>query len=238
MSARVAPLLLLACGCSVWYGERPECPVPGLREIAVLPVKGAPQGHETRFGAILAGELIQFPGITRALRPSEVAPVLPGRTFDRHSIKDIRELAKDLRVDAVLVPELYEFDMHEPARAEIRCALVMSSAGTQGPGFVLDLASQGAIPRHGTAAIPGVVWVERIYDAESHATAQALTIYAWRNEAETTGLSRTERVERVGTGFFRFVSEQTIRELFANLQKKADDDRSNECDRKLVYRQG
>jgi hypothetical protein len=233
-----AILLLCACGCSVWYGERPECPLSGLKEVAVLPVAGAPQGQETRFGAILASELIQFPGITRAMRPTELASVLNGRTFDRRSLKDLRELAKDLRVNAVLVPELYAFDMHEPPRAEIRCALVMSSAGTQGPGYVLDLVSQGALPRHGTAAIPGVVWVEHVYDAESHATAQALTIYAWRNQDEATGLDRTARIERVGTNFFRFVSEQTIRELFDNLQKKADDDRSNECDRKLVYRQG
>ena len=83
-------LSLLVAGCSSYYGKRPECPLPEMTKLAVLPVRGAPQGEEDRFGEILASELIQFPGIDRVVRPRETRYMLTARGFDRNEVKDLR----------------------------------------------------------------------------------------------------------------------------------------------------
>jgi hypothetical protein len=234
------------CGCSflqpsTWYGERPACPLPEMTSAAVLPVYGAPLGHEERFGEILADELIQFPGIERVVRPKEAQFVLAAKNLDRYAVKDLRDLAKELAVDAILLAEPHESDLPAPPRAVVWCPLVLGRATAQGPDYALRLVRQGAMPPTaggGAGGAGGVYSVERVYDAEAHGTSERLGDYAWRNETDVGGLERGDRVRKIGSSYFRFVSEQTIRDLFSILKEKAADDRSKDGERKFVYREG
>jgi len=250
---RVLPVVisaLFASGCAVWYGTRPPCPLSDLKSVAVLGIEGAPQGERERFGEILATELVQFPGIERIVRPRDARFVLSTRNLDRHEVKDLRELARALEVDGVLVADLYEFDMRDPPRAVIWCALILRRSTTREADYAFRLVRRGAVPHRSGDGANGVFSLTRVFDAGTHETADDLYSYSLSRESEVCGLGRTEYVKRIGSNFFRFVSERTIRDLFSLLKETGTDDRSKEYDRKkwndrkksddgkFVYRQG
>jgi hypothetical protein len=97
---------------------------------------------------------------------------------------------------------------------------------------------QGALPPTSGPQLSGVFTVERVYEADDRLTAARLRTYAYRKEGEVAGLDRVDRVTRIGANFFGFVSEQAIRDLFSQVKEMVSDDRSRDCDRKLVYREG
>ncbi len=228
----------LVAGCGLFYEQRPPCPLKDLTAVAVLPVTGAPGGQEERFGEILAGELVQFPGIERVVRPQEACFVQAAHNLDRHIVPDLYELGRELGVDGVLVADLYEFDMHEPPRAVIWCALVTNPRRVKTPEYALTLVRTGRIPPTAGCQESGILTVERVYEADDRMTAARLEVYAQRKQGEVAGLDGVSRVRRIGANFFGFVSEQTIRDLFSQVKEKASDDRSKDCDRKFVYSEG
>ena len=180
-------LTLLVSGCSVWYGTRPSCPLSDLKSVAVLGIEGAPQGERERFGEILATELVQFPGIDRIVRPRDARFVLSTRNLDRHEVKDLRELAKALDVDGVLVADLYEFDMRDPPRAVIWCALVLRRSTAREPDYAFRLVRGGTLPHRSRDGANGVFTLTRVFDAGTHETADDLYYYALSREGETLG---------------------------------------------------
>jgi len=245
MSAcNVIKLAFVACalgvfpGCSLWYGTRPACPLASLKAVAVLPVIGAPAGKEEEFGDILASELVQFPGIERIVLPEKAEAFRRRLGLDRYVVQDLRTLARELEVDGVLAPELYQFDVHDPPRAVIWCALVTRSGAGTDPRYPLRLVRRGTLPAQAGPAPAGTWTLTRVFDAGAHSTADDIVLYSLSREKASYGLGRVERVTRIGSEFFRYVSDRTIRQLFYLIKESAPYDRKKGIDRELVHREG
>lgn len=224
LSLFVGVLLFSGSGCSLYYGRMPACPVAELKKIAVLPVMGAPSGQAYRFGRIFGSELVQCPGIEAVVWPENSMALL----------SDEKALGQ-AQVQGILCIELIDFDMHAPPRATLRCHLLMNHQTAANADFVKYISSRGSNPMGGKMQSPEIISVEKSFNAENHKTSEKIWCYALRNEDNICGISSENRVIKVGSSFFRFISTQIIEDIFAKLKEKQLNDRSKECKRELVH---
>ena len=126
---RRALLLLALSGCGVesWkYKEYPANPYPDIHTVAVLPVfnhstQAAFDGEEV--GNILASELLKFPGF-RVVRP---AALRAGGEGPPRSVEDAVRLGRRLKVDAVLVAVVTDYDPYDPPRVAMAIQFLRTS---------------------------------------------------------------------------------------------------------------
>jgi hypothetical protein len=221
MSRAAAAVLLLAAGCSAesWkYKEYPPNPYPDLQSVAVLPIfnqTGKPAFDGEEFGNILASEMLKFPGF-RAVRPSALRA--SGQALPR-SVEEALKLGRSLKVDAVLIAAVTDYDPYDPPRVAVSVQFLRTSSRDLGKNDI-DRLVQSASWRRGPFEIPrdrAGHWVaafENVYDAHEERIRTELLAYAQAQEGSDSAFLGEHEFLAVQSRYFQFVSNQVLNHIF------------------------
>ena len=162
--------------------DRIPNPLPEIRKVAVAPVlatESFPGSDLKRFGRTLAAELQHHEGFV-VITPQQVANFVKssGKTYKLP--EQARELAVDMKVDAILVAVINQFHPYEDPRVGLCVMMFFSKARSFSPLDITALERSGVEMKLRIEDIGSVVSVIEVVDASRRETRKALNKFAER----------------------------------------------------------
>ncbi len=218
MTGRLSLLCIIACasGCrALGYSiDNPANPMAGVRKIAVMPVATPGTNDPLRLGEMLAGELVQFPGVD-VVRPADLQAILRRQDVNPSDERGIRMLGRLAGADAVLVTELTEYSAYPPPRIGVAAQLFFTRAESSDARAVIDLSTAGRARPVANLDRCELLQVEKVYDGAQRETRDLAAVYARGHYTSKEAIDGADRVLRLPDLYFRFVSNRLVRDLFA-----------------------
>jgi hypothetical protein len=226
---KMMPALLIAAaacagsGCRFfgYYIDNPENPMEGVRRIAVAPVESPGTSDPMKLGEMLAGELVQFPGV-EVLHPTDVQSIARKNNLGFTDEASIRAIGRLAGADAVLVAELTEHNPYPPPRIGIAAQLFFTEAGGGNSRSAIDLSTAGRARPVTRLDRGDMIGVEKVYDGSQRETRDLAASYARGHALEGEAIGGADRVLRLPDLYFRFVSNRLVREIFASYRERRE----------------
>lgn len=230
----LASALVAGAGCSrfasVKFYTHPENPDPDLQTIAVAPFFNATMGtlDAERIGDLFASELVQC-GVARVQRPHEVLEAAYRLRFPEGGAApaavriqdlitepaDAVRVAKALKADAVIVGTVTEYDPYFPPVLGMAIQVFCTKTYTLRAEDIERLIQSGRPLTLATSNAGNVLdGFERVYDSNQTMLRTEIKGYAMAREETDRSFRDEESVLRVSENYFRFCSNQMIREFF------------------------
>lgn len=231
----LASAFTVGAGCarftSVKYYTHPDNPDIELKTIAVAPFFNATMGtlDAERIGDLFASELVQCGVVAKVQRPHEVLEAAyrlkypeggaaPATVRIQDLITepaDAVRVAKALKADAVIVGTVTEYEPYFPPVLGMAIQVFCTKTYTLRAEDVERLIQSGK-PLSLAASHAGNVLdgFERVYDSNQTILRLEIKGYAMAREGTDRSFRDEESVLRVSENFFRFCSNQMIREFF------------------------
>ena len=220
---RAAPgvlALLAGCRAAGFYLDNPANPIPGVRRIAVAPVTSPGSADPLRLGELLAGELVQFPGV-EVVHPAAVQAQARKGGLVLTDERSVRALARQLGADAVLLAELTEHNPYPPPRIAIAAQLVFARAAASDARAVIDLSAEGQARPVTVLDRCDLIGIEKVYDGSHRETRDQAAYYARGHYLRGEAIEGADRVLRLPELYFRFVSNRLVRDIFEEYRERA-----------------
>ncbi len=217
------PMLLSSC-LTPRYLDRVDNPIEGVRKVAIAPLYTTRElTNLSELDLLLTREVTQFPGVDRVIPPLEVSPVIIERQLDLRSELDLRHLATLLRVDAILIVEITQYEwITKPAVAFLSRLYISDSPLDRGTA-ALDMSRGGKIPNAGNPGPGSIVEIERVYDSAENQTRDQIWWYSFSRNGEGQALTGVERILKVPNEYFQFASFSLINAVFGEYMRRLEE---------------
>ncbi len=220
LAATLFPLLLAAgCRATGFYLDNPGNPMAGVRRIAVLPVSTPGTADPLKLGELLAGELVQFPGV-EVVHPAETLAEARKGALALTDERSVRALGRLVGADAVLIAELTEYNPYYPPRVTVAAQLFFTRAPSGDARSAIDLSAAGRARPITRLDRCDLLQVEKVYDGSQRETRDLASYYARGHYLGGEAIDGADRVLRLPEFYFRFVSNRLVRDLFADYQAR------------------
>ena len=219
--AAVLSPLLLAAGCRLtgFYLDNPENPMGDVRRIAVLPISSPGSADPMKLGDLLAGELVQFPGV-EVVRPGETLAEARKNALALTDERSVRALGRLVGADAVLIAELTEYNPYYPQRVAVAAQLFFMRTPPSDARSAIDLSAAGRARPVTRLDRCDLLQIEKVYDGSQRETRDLAAYYARGHYLGGEAIDGADRVLRLPEFYFRFVSNRLVRDLFADYQAR------------------
>lgn len=221
MSRAALALLVLPLGCafeSLKYKSYPPNPYPDLQKILILPfynhsLEARMDGVE--FANLMANELLKFDGF-QVVRPQQI--LAAGAAVPRNA-EDALRLARQAKVDAVIVVAVTDYDPYDPPRVGVSVQFLRAQ-GRSLSGADIDRIVQSASWRRGPLEMSREKagnWMdafETVYDAHEERIRREVVAYAQAQEESDSPFVGEKEFLAVQSRYLQFVSNQVLNRLF------------------------
>jgi hypothetical protein len=217
--AALPALLAAAAGCRAtgFYLDNPRNPMDGVRKIAVAPVEGPGTTDPVKLGELLAGELVQFPGV-EVIRPNDIQTVARKNSLGFSDERSIRAIGRLAGADAILIAGLTEYNPYPPPRIAVAAQLFFIGAGADDARAIVDLSAAGRARPVERLDRCALLQIEKVYDGSQRETRDLAGSYARGHSLGGEAIEGADRVLRLPDFYFRFVSNRLVRDIFADYQ--------------------
>jgi hypothetical protein len=215
----LAAILLAGCRLTGFYLDNPANPMTGVKRIAVLPISGPGTSDPLKLGEILAGELVQFPGV-EVIHPAEVQAEARKCGITVADERAVRALGRVVGADAILIAELTEYTPYYPQRVAVAAQLFFTRSPAGDVRSAVDLSAAGRARPVARLDRCDLIQLEKVYDGSQRETRDWAARYARGHSLGEEAIDGADRVLRLPEFYFRFVSNRLVRDIFSDYQAR------------------
>lgn len=203
----IGSLALLPTGCYL-FPPRVANPVPGLKEISLIPVAAETIDRSTTWTSRLRNNLLRVDGVDRV---ELVAPAM-AKERGRSNLLPIAETSQ-----ALIEVELLDFNPYYPPSATVKVDLYVPSGGRTSSHEGIEMDRWGSLSKSKVRVARHRVSFTVVVRTEDPESDLRLRLYAATLTDDDRGYDAVDRILRTSDRFIDFVAYESVRQSFNRL---------------------